>query len=99
LSNPVLGPADLSPAETTTRVLASLRESLRSPARLEPGPSALEPKPEVLRPAPAAHGTGPGKNGPALVELSNKGSEHGAIDRLPELIGNAPCMLEVSRRI
>jgi DNA-binding NtrC family response regulator len=36
---------------------------------------------------------------PALQEKKAHGAESAASDRLPELIGNAPCMLEVSRRI
>ncbi|MGA2216581.1 MAG: sigma-54 dependent transcriptional regulator [Terracidiphilus sp.] len=106
LSNPVLSPADLRPVETATRVLASLRESLRAPAGPEPGRAALEPAPGALGTAPAALGSAPaalgsgsGKTGPVLVESANRGCDHGTIERLPELIGNAACMLEVSRRI
>ena len=36
---------------------------------------------------------------PILVHLPGPGGEPASIDRLPELVGNAPCMLEVSRRI
>jgi DNA-binding NtrC family response regulator len=36
---------------------------------------------------------------PAHLESRTHGGEPAASDRLPELIGNAPCMLEVSRRI
>ncbi len=36
---------------------------------------------------------------PAQSETRTHGGEPAASDRLPELIGNAPCMLEVSRRI
>jgi DNA-binding NtrC family response regulator len=36
---------------------------------------------------------------PVLVALSARGAEPTSSDRLPELIGNAPCMLEVGRRV
>ncbi len=36
---------------------------------------------------------------PRLAEKRTHGAETAASNRLPELIGNAPCMLEVSRRI
>jgi DNA-binding NtrC family response regulator len=39
------------------------------------------------------------KFGPVRVDSSTRKTELGPIERLPELIGNAPCMLEVSRRI
>jgi DNA-binding NtrC family response regulator len=106
LTKTVLSSADLSPAESATRVMASLRESLQTPVGLEPvlstvatAPAVLVLAPTALGLSPATLGTGSGKTGPVLVELSNRGSEHGTIDRLPELIGNATCMLEVSRRI
>ena len=36
---------------------------------------------------------------PALVALPARWAEPASSDRLPELIGNAPCMLEVGRRV
>ncbi|MGA9672371.1 MAG: response regulator, partial [Terracidiphilus sp.] len=33
------------------------------------------------------------------LDAANRGTEHGTTERLPELIGNAPCMLEISRRV
>ena len=36
---------------------------------------------------------------PATVQVRNADSKSQSVDRLPELIGNAPCMVEVSRRI
>jgi DNA-binding NtrC family response regulator len=36
---------------------------------------------------------------PLLTDLPVRGTEPDSSDRLPELIGNAPCMLEVSRRV
>jgi len=36
---------------------------------------------------------------PARAQLPTPGSDGATLDRLPELIGDAPCMLEISRRI
>jgi len=49
-------------------------------------------------PTLATHGT-PLKIGPIPVEMPPRGQGHSTIERLPELVGNAPCMLEVSRRV
>jgi DNA-binding NtrC family response regulator len=39
------------------------------------------------------------KAGPARVDSSNHGNDPALSDRLPDLIGDAPCMLEVGRRV
>jgi transcriptional regulator with GAF, ATPase, and Fis domain len=36
---------------------------------------------------------------PIRMDATNRGGDQGATERLPELIGNAPCMLEISRRV
>ncbi len=55
---------------------------------LEAGSPITLPQPAPVRTVPLRSGPPPGA-----------GAEKKSIDRLPELIGNAPCMLEVSRRI
>jgi DNA-binding NtrC family response regulator len=72
-----------------------------------PGGAHLSPRPDTAHTASAAcspQGVGTGLHSvPATavhVELPSHSTAAAAtIDRLPELIGNAPCMLEVSRRI
>jgi DNA-binding NtrC family response regulator len=58
-------------------------------------------KPVVSCPAPeiTAPRTGELKPGPTLVRPQTSTVENGAIERLPELVGNAECMLEISRRV
>jgi DNA-binding NtrC family response regulator len=41
----------------------------------------------------------PSKTIPIRAEQPLRGADSGACERLPELIGNAPCMLEISRRV
>jgi DNA-binding NtrC family response regulator len=50
-------------------------------------------------PAPGSSPTGPIMAAPIRSELSNPGTEAASSSRLPELIGNAACMLEISRRV
>jgi DNA-binding NtrC family response regulator len=71
-----------------------------------PGGMHLSPRPDTAHTASAACaplGVGTGLHSvPAAavpVELPSKSTAAATIERLPELIGNAPCMLEVSRRI
>jgi DNA-binding NtrC family response regulator len=52
-------------------------------------------RPEAARPEPAHQE--PGRVEPARAESSR--IEPGPSERLPELVGNAPCMLEISRRV
>ncbi|MGB6719944.1 MAG: sigma-54 dependent transcriptional regulator, partial [Terracidiphilus sp.] len=51
-----------------------------------PAPAAAESHPAPPRPKPGR------SDPPARIEM-------GSVERLPELIGNAPCMLEISRRV
>ena len=62
---------------------ASHKDAADVPVRLQP----LVPKMVPIRVEPAK------------LVLTSVLSAKGAVDRLPELIGDAPCMLEVSRRI
>jgi DNA-binding NtrC family response regulator len=59
-------------------------------ADASPQNAAAVPVHEQPNPSPAA---------PVRVELPVHGVETASSDRLPELIGNAPCMLEVGRRV
>jgi DNA-binding NtrC family response regulator len=36
---------------------------------------------------------------PKLVRSASMGTERGTVERLPEMVGNAECMLEISRRV
>jgi DNA-binding NtrC family response regulator len=74
--------------------------------RTDPRPAAAFPVPVPATASPAEAATAPmhprpnlAKAGPVRVELPIRGDELATGDRLPELIGNAPCMLEVSRRV
>jgi DNA-binding NtrC family response regulator len=53
--------------------------------------SALAALPEIPLSAP--------KPMPIRMEMPSRTADSGGSERLPELIGNAPCMIEVSRRI
>jgi len=61
---------------------------------LEAIPPKKGPQPEVCAPAPIVHAAGG-----ALAVSAAKQSAPAAAERLPELVGNAPCMLEISRRV
>jgi CheY-like chemotaxis protein len=78
-----------SPAEGPTPGQADAQPTQREDAGL----AATEPSPlgtgTDARPAP----------GPVRVEAPVPAAPQTATGRLPELVGNAPCMLEVSRRI
>ncbi len=77
------------------------------------GPLHADPWPLPVHPATAHAASSPQDAAPAAAhaqpdacaaapmqaDLPVQGSEPGSSCRLPELIGNAPCMLEVSRRI
>jgi DNA-binding NtrC family response regulator len=78
---------------------------------VRPSAQPLQMTPKVELPAgssPAAAGTGPARAVEAASEAGTipittgargQGSETDAVERLPELVGNAPCMLEISRRV
>ena len=70
-------------------------------------PSATTATASACRPIPISIPThisltaskSPSKTKPILTVPAVPGAEPGSRDRLPELIGTAPCMLEVSRRV
>ncbi|HEY1160879.1 MAG TPA: sigma-54 dependent transcriptional regulator [Terracidiphilus sp.] len=79
-----------------------------APDRMHAGPWPVPDRPstvpatssaEEAAVAPTHPRPGIPKAGPIRVELPIHGGEPASCDRLPELIGNAPCMLEVSRRV
>jgi len=69
-----------------------------SPSHSRPAVDALPPI-ETPAPAPVAVLSPPTVDSFMANDLPAKASEAFTSERLPELIGNAPCMLEVSRRI
>ncbi len=76
-----------APALNGARMAAdSLPFVSRGPAPAYPAPAAAESHPAPPRPKPGR------SDPPARIEM-------GSVERLPELIGNAPCMLEISRRV
>jgi len=72
-----------------------------APWPVEDHPVAVQamPLPVEAEAAPIHPGPSLLKTIPIRVELPAHSSELAPCDRLPELIGNAPCMLEVSRRV
>jgi DNA-binding NtrC family response regulator len=62
-------------------------------------PLAAELPPILATPAPAPHDTVVAGPVPLATAAAMPRREAPAVERLPELIGNAPCMLEISRRI
>jgi DNA-binding NtrC family response regulator len=57
--------------------------------------SALQDKLPAVVPMPQA----PAKTIPMRIELPGRASQQAETERLPEMIGNAACMLEISRRV
>ncbi len=85
-----------APAMNATRAAAELQRTLR-PAE----PSATIP-PAPSRAAALIAGSTPAgaqKTAPIRAGLYIPGAEPASAERLPELVGNAPCMLEISRRV
>jgi DNA-binding NtrC family response regulator len=84
-------PVMANPAKTSTGIFADFRI-------VEPRPGSNCPAQDTASPS-----TGPQpvvlKFGPVRVDSPARKTDPGTTERLPELIGNAPCMLEVSRRI
>jgi DNA-binding NtrC family response regulator len=86
----------------------ALTRTTPAPNRMRAEPWPILPDPKAI-PAVSAAPTaaivpiqGPSGHSPAVpirVVLPARGAEAAASDRLPELIGDAPCMLEVGRRV
>jgi DNA-binding NtrC family response regulator len=72
-------------------------EPWRVPLLPEAAPVASSPQNAAIVPVHGQPGSSPVI--PNLAALPARGVEAAASDRLPELIGNAPCMLEVGRRV
>jgi DNA-binding NtrC family response regulator len=68
---------------------------IAAPARAFPAASA----PRIALPAPSSTQRGPVTIASIRSETSNRVDEAQSSGRLPELIGNAACMLEISRRV
>jgi DNA-binding NtrC family response regulator len=87
---PVLG----EPASTGSTALADggMQPAIAETIAVATTPEKITIPPIVLRMTPP-------QADPMRVESLTGGNEPAASCRLPELIGNAPCMLEVSRRI
>ncbi len=72
-------------------------------AGARPAPTVLEmPNVELPKPAPKVDSNPIEPAGGALKTIPIRPStaaESGSAERLPELIGNAPCMIEISRRV
>jgi DNA-binding NtrC family response regulator len=86
----------------------ALNKSNPAPARMHTKPwpvlahpgaaqAATSPRDGVAGSKPAQRNSSPAV--PILLELPRPSDEPASIERLPELIGNTACMLEVSRRI
>jgi DNA-binding NtrC family response regulator len=67
------------------------------PLRSEAAPAASLPQSAAIVPIQGPEGLSGAI--PIRVALPARGAEPASSDRLPELIGNAPCMLEVGRRV
>ncbi len=85
-----------APAMNATRTAAELQRTPRpagSSATIPPAPSRTA--------APIAGSTPAGvlKTLPIRAGLYIPGAEPASAERLPELVGNAPCMIEISRRV
>jgi DNA-binding NtrC family response regulator len=87
-------PALNRPSPATNRMLA---EPYPVPLHPETVPAASTPQSAALLPIQGQPGHLPAV--PIRVALPARRAEPSASDRLPELIGNAPCMLEIGRRV
>lgn len=81
--NPPLNPGHAGPLPV------SALSAVAPPAFLPHSVSSAEAHPEPAPPKPS----------PVAVSLPVSGIEAKSCERLPDLIGNAPCMLDVSRRV
>jgi DNA-binding NtrC family response regulator len=80
-------PSDLSENFVPGTRRADSRETVASSSVLSPFPAALSTPVATSKVVPSQ---------PALISAGNNAGSQG---RLPELVGNAPCMLEMSRRV
>ena len=82
---------------TAWNTAPALNKPNAAPARMRTNPWPVAAHPAAAGSKPAQPNSSPAL--PNLVQLPGPGDEPASIERLPELVGNAPCMLEVSRRI
>ena len=82
------------PKPAPSRVRA---EPWRVPLLPEAAPAVSSPRNAAVIPIPGQPGSS--LDVPIMAALPARRAEAAASDRLPELIGNAPCMLEVGRRV
>jgi DNA-binding NtrC family response regulator len=87
-------PADLVPPYSRS----ALAESAPAHASALPGTAARPVPIRIESPRPDPTRLDPARPDPARAE-SPRGEPGGPHDRLPELVGNAHCMLEISRRV
>jgi DNA-binding NtrC family response regulator len=108
LAKPAMPAGQVSPATINGNAMSA--NAGTSNARLAPVPASASSEPISIAAQSAEEGAGvemeqlalpravPIRPDPVRMGLT-AGGEPKAVERLPELIGNAPCMLEVSRRI
>ncbi|HMD78266.1 MAG TPA: sigma-54 dependent transcriptional regulator [Terracidiphilus sp.] len=87
---PALNKSNPAPARMHTKPWPVLAHPGAAQAPYSPRDGVASSKPAQRNSSPAV---------PILLELPRPGDEPASIERLPEMIGNAACMLEVSRRI
>jgi DNA-binding NtrC family response regulator len=87
---PTLNKSNPAPAPMHTKPWPVLAHPAAAQAATSPRDAVAGSKPAQNNSSPAV---------PILLELPRPGDEPASLERLPELIGNAACMLEVSRRI
>jgi DNA-binding NtrC family response regulator len=89
---PVLARTNATPSRNYAEMPQAVASVPVHPAVVPEAPPVHEPSPLRLVSSTPAESM-------EREENANKGTEIALSERLPELIGNAPCMLEVSRRI
>jgi DNA-binding NtrC family response regulator len=105
-TQPLVNPQLLEPvAEAVDSHTGLPTPIVRSPASflftLSPGMPRTVPKPESSTASPAVSPivSSPIPSRAVFPSPASESGSPGSTDRLPELVGNAPCMLEVGRRV
>lgn len=86
-------------ADSAASALCTELAGMSPPAGVEPGTLELQAPESRVSESRGSESRGPESRGPESRGLESRVGEPRVVERLPELIGNASCMLEVSRRV
>ena len=86
-------------ADSVASALCTEMAGMSPPAGVEPGTMELQVPESRVSESRVSESRGSESRGPESRGLESRVGEPRVVERLPELIGNASCMLEVSRRV